>query len=117
MSRVIDAALPEVRHYSYAVGWSADDGEYVATVAEFPSLSWLDTDQDGALAGARRLVAEVVDDMREQGEEVPEPLGERRFSGEFRLRTTPDMHRQLTINARRQGVSLNRYVNSLLAPG
>ena len=31
----------EVSHYTYRVAWSAEDGEFVATVAEFPSLSWL----------------------------------------------------------------------------
>jgi len=112
MSIVLDT--PEVRHYSYAVAWSAEDQEYAATVAEFPSLSWLDADQDAALTGLRGLVAEVVDDLVASGEDVPTPFGERRFSGEFRLRTTPDVHRGLTIAAARQGVSLNRYVNSLL---
>ena len=105
---------PDVRHYSYAVGWSGEDQEYVATVAEFPSLSWLDADQDTALAALRELVADVVADLVDDGEPVPEPFGERRFSGEFRLRTTPDLHRSLTVAAARQGVSLNRYVNSLL---
>jgi predicted HicB family RNase H-like nuclease len=108
-------ATPDVRHYSYALAWSSDDHEYVATVAEFPSLSWLDADQDAALGGIRRLVGEVVDDLVESGEPVPVSFGERRFSGEFRLRTTPDMHRRLTIGAAQQGVSLNRYVNSLLS--
>ena len=32
---------PDVSHYTYRVSWSADDAEYVATCAEFPSLSWL----------------------------------------------------------------------------
>jgi hypothetical protein len=26
----------EVSHYTYRVAWSAEDGEFVATVAEFP---------------------------------------------------------------------------------
>jgi len=30
-----------VTHYTYRVAWSVEDGEHVATVAEFPSLSWL----------------------------------------------------------------------------
>ncbi len=32
---------PEVSHYTYRVTWSAEDGEFLATCAEFPSLSWL----------------------------------------------------------------------------
>ena len=29
-----------VEHYTYRVRWSSEDGEYVGTVAELPSLSW-----------------------------------------------------------------------------
>ncbi len=32
--------MPDATHYTYRVSWSAEDGEHVATVAEFPSLSW-----------------------------------------------------------------------------
>ena len=33
--------MPDATHYTYRVAWSVEDGEHVATVAEFPSLSWL----------------------------------------------------------------------------
>ena len=49
----------------------------------------------------------------EQGAE-PEPLSLRKFSGNFVVRTTPEMHRQLAILSAEAGVSLNRYVNSRL---
>lgn len=62
-------------HYTYRVTWSPDDMEYVATVAEFPSLSWLEEDSpESALKGLQRLVADVVQDMCNTGEPVPEPL-------------------------------------------
>ena len=31
----------DTKHYTYRVSWSREDGEYVATIVEFPSLSWL----------------------------------------------------------------------------
>src|SRR6266481_5844564 len=34
-------SMPDATHYTYRVAWSVEDGEHVATVAEFPSLSWL----------------------------------------------------------------------------
>lgn len=40
----------EASHYTYRVRWSAADGEFVASVAELPSLSWLDEDQVEALS-------------------------------------------------------------------
>jgi hypothetical protein len=45
-----------MRGYSYRVTWSAEDNEYVATVAEFPSLSWLVDTPLEALKGITDLV-------------------------------------------------------------
>ena len=75
-------------HYTYRVTWSPDDQEFVATCAEFPSLSWLEPDDIDALRGIKKLVAEVAEDMRANGEAVPEPLADRKYSGRFVVRTT-----------------------------
>ena len=55
--------MTDVKHYAYRVVWSAEDDEYVATVAEFPSLSWLHADQGKALRGLVELVVQVVADL------------------------------------------------------
>lgn len=102
-------------HYTYRVTWSADDGEYVGLCAEFPSLSWLDESPDAALQGVRRLVSEAVADMEAAGETVPIPLAEKHYSGEFRVRVPPEVHRDLAIQAAEQRVSLNRLVSAKLA--
>lgn len=52
-----------VNHHAYSVQWSAEDNEYVALVAEFPSLSWLDKDPIRALAG----LVELVDGVHKDG--------------------------------------------------
>lgn len=105
----------DVSHYAYRVQWSAEDGEYVATVAEFPSLSWLDADQTKALHGLTGLVAEVVSDLEDSGEVFPEPISERRFSGKFNVRVPESLHRELALTAAEEGVSLNRLVSDRLA--
>lgn len=64
----------EPTQYDYRVRWSADEGEFIATVAEFPLLSWLDVDQVDALRGLVAVVAETVDDLQVSGERVPEPI-------------------------------------------
>jgi len=96
--------------YTYRVSWSEEDGEYVATCAEFPSLSHLASDAGAALAGAQALVADVVAEMQASGERVPEPLASRTYSGHFVTRIPPELHRRLAIEAAEQGVSLNRLV-------
>jgi predicted HicB family RNase H-like nuclease len=75
----------------------------------------LASDQDGALRGIRLLVADVVADMRANDEAVPEPLAERKYSGNFQTRIPSELHRQLAIEAAEVGVSLNRLVSLRLA--
>ncbi|GAB2882783.1 type II toxin-antitoxin system HicB family antitoxin [Paraburkholderia jirisanensis] len=102
-------------HYTYRVTWSPEDSEHVGLCAEFPSLSWLDRSPDAALKGIRALVADTVADMKKNGEAIPDPLAEKRYSGEFRVRIPPEQHRALAIKAAEQGVSLNRLVSMKLA--
>ena len=104
-----------IEHYTYRVTWSAEDGEYVGLCAELPSLSWLARTPEKALSGVRALVASVVKEMIESGEAVPEPLAERSYSGEFRVRIPPALHRKLAMDAHEQQVSLNRLVSAKLA--
>lgn len=62
-----------VDRYICRVEWSEEDDEYLGTCAEFPSLSWLAGTEEEALAGIRRLVLEVLADMKANGEEPPCP--------------------------------------------
>jgi predicted HicB family RNase H-like nuclease len=104
-----------VDHYTYRVTWSPDDGEFIALCAEFPSLSWLAQSPEQALKGIRQTVAEVIADMQSNGEPIPEALAEKHYSGEFRVRIPPDVHRALAIQAAEQGISLNRLASAKLA--
>lgn len=109
--------LDVVQKYTYRVIWSEEDQEYVGLCAEFPSLSWLDRSQAGALRGIVAAVQDVVADMSKTGETIPEPLATRRYSGQFKVRIPPAVHRRLTIEAAESKVSLNRLVSAKLAHG
>ena len=106
-----------IEQYCYRVRWSAEDEEYVGTVAEFPSLSWLDSDQIEAFRGIVELVREVVSDMEQSQESIPEPFSVRSYSGNIRLRMPSEQHRDLSILAAEEGVSLNRLICSLVGRG
>ena len=58
--------MPDATHYTYRVAWSIEDGEHVATVAEFPSLSWLAPTPVEALAGLANVVRDVLAAVRRQ---------------------------------------------------
>jgi predicted HicB family RNase H-like nuclease len=102
-------------HYTYRVTWSPEDGEHIGLCLEFPSLSWLAATPEEALAGVRRVVYEVMADLQASGEAVPAPLAKKRYSGEFRVRIPPELHRQLALMAAEQGISLNRLASAKLA--
>jgi predicted HicB family RNase H-like nuclease len=102
-------------HYTYRVTWSAEDGEFVATCVELPSLSWLAAIPGDALAGVARAAADVVADLYACGEDVPVPLADRSYSGRFNVRVPATLHRQLVTEAADQGISLNRLISDRLA--
>ncbi|WP_018133644.1 type II toxin-antitoxin system HicB family antitoxin [Acaricomes phytoseiuli] len=100
------------QQYTYRVAWHPEDGEFVATVAEFPSLSWLAETSTEAFEGIQVLARDVVKDMEDAGEQVPAPFSLRPYSGRIPIRTTPEVHRRLSIEAAEQNVSLSRYIKS-----
>lgn len=103
-----------IKHYTYRVTWSSEDEQHVGLCVEFPSLSWLADDPQTALDGIITIVAEVVNDLKENKENVPVPLSERTYSGEFRVRIPPEVHRSLVIEASEKGISMNRLANAKL---
>lgn len=104
----------KIDRYTYRVTWSEEDQEYVGLCAELPSLSWLEKSHEKALAGIRKLVNTCIAEMTRDGEETPEPLSTRTFSGKFMVRVPPEVHRMLAIQAAEAGVSLNRLISSKL---
>jgi len=56
-------ATAEECHYD--VKWSEEDQAFVATVKEFPSMSWIEESPDKALAKLRDLVRATLKEMQE----------------------------------------------------
>lgn len=101
--------------YTYRITWSEEDQEYVGLCAEFPSLSWLEKSQEDALAGIRKMVADVVKDMNTNNETPPAPIASKKFSGKFMVRIPPELHRKLALEAQEEGISLNRLASDRLS--
>jgi predicted HicB family RNase H-like nuclease len=105
----------KIDRYTYRVTWSEEDQEYVGLSAEFPSLSWLESDPEQALVGIRKLVKNTVADLAKSKEPIPEPISARNYSGKFMVRIPPETHRLLATQAAESGVSLNRLVASKIS--
>ncbi len=77
-------------------------------------MSWLAKTPEAALKGIQKVVGDVVADMQASNEPIPLALAEKSYSGEFRVRIPPHVHRHLALMAAEQGVSLNRLASAKL---
>lgn len=102
------------RKYTYRVVWSSKRNRHITTCAEFPEMEKESATVTGGISRLRREIQVKVEEMFNSGQEPPEPLGDKEYSGKFVLRITPEMHRELAIEAAESGVSLNYHLASIL---
>lgn len=100
--------------YSYSVEYDQEDNIHIARCAELPSLAAHGDTQEAAFKEIKKVVLMTLKWMSDDKEEIPEPFGLHKFSGEFRVRMPPEKHRKIAIEANLQGVSMNQYIVSKL---
>ena len=98
-----------VNQYTYRAEWSPDFGEYVGLCIEFPSR------YSRAPTAHEAIDDKAVAEMVACGVTLPAPLTDRRYSGNFVVRTSPALHARLAVEAVEQRVSLNQWVVQKLA--
>lgn len=64
-------------NYSFRTIFNEDDNEFVGYCAEFPDLSAPAVNEEEALNGIESLVANALNNMRANGEEIPMPFAKR----------------------------------------
>ena len=101
--------------YELRVAWSEEDDSFVARVTEFPSLAAHGATEAEALEQIRFVLGAVIEELEAEGAAIPLPLGAREYSGRFNVRVPKSLHRDLVMEAERQGVSLNSLVMTKLA--
>ena len=107
--------MKKTERYTYKVTWSPEDNEHVGLCVEFPSLSWLASSAGAALKGIQKVVSVVIKDMKASGEEIPEPLATKSYSGKLVVRIPPECHKRLSMKAAESHISLNRLISDKLA--
>lgn len=96
---------------------SDPDGGYVAEIEELPGcMTQAETLDESlkAIEDARQLWIKTA---YEEGQDIPLPRDMEEYSGKFIVRIPRSLHRNLVRAARRERVSLNQYVISLLVAG
>ena len=107
----------DAHHYTYQVRWDAKSKQYQATVAELPECTAASPSQIEALTTVETEAMRRIAAMHAAGIPAPIPLTERRYSGKILLRIPPELHRELSIAAATQHISLNRLIANWLAGG
>jgi predicted RNase H-like HicB family nuclease len=104
-----------ISKYTYRAEWSEDDGVFIARALEMPSvLAHADTPED-AIKEVKVALVIALDAMIEEGDKVPEPIALHKFKGRFLVRATPELHKEISIQAAEAGVSVNQLVLTKLA--
>ena len=110
-SHVVSPLLPE------------DGGGFMFTMPDIPGVMADGETMDEAIADGRKAFESTVSALLDMGREVPAPTlrGEDfapiAASGRFVSRVPRSIHAQLVMRAKREGVSLNTLVLSLIAEG
>jgi predicted HicB family RNase H-like nuclease len=99
-----------VNRYAYRIEWSPDEEAYVASCIEVPHVKRAAPTGQQALVDIAEAVDQYVADARACGEAAPTLLSERSYSGTFVVRTSPELHGRLALEAAEQRVSMNQWV-------
>jgi antitoxin HicB len=94
---------------------AGDDSPWRAMIEELPGCEVHGSTPADAAARIPAALAEWVATAQADGRQIPEPREARNFSGRLLLRMSRSLHCELAQAAERDQVSLNAYINYLLA--
>ncbi len=101
--------------YSYILK-QEDDGTYFIRVKELVGCMSLGDTKDEAFSMIEDAMREWIQYHLDVGISVPEPEEEiKSYSGKFVVRVTPELHKELAMRSKEQGVSLNHLVTESLS--
>jgi antitoxin HicB len=119
MSTVADDAVRRYLALPYRIAvireGADDERPWRALVEELPGCEVRGATPADATARIPAALAEWVADAQAEGRDVPEPRDARSYSGKLLLRMSKTLHSELAQAAERDQVSLNAYINYVLA--
>ena len=82
---------------------------YVGRIMEFEGCIADGDTKVEALQSLQEAMELWIETKLANGFEVPQPVGEAKATGKFTLRLPKSLHQRLTMEAEREGTSLNQY--------
>ncbi len=93
------------------------DNTYFASIKELPGCMTEGDSLEEAFVMIEDAKIGWISTAIEENHEIPLPeeLNNKQYSGKFGLRIPKELHKSLSVNANKNNVSLNTYVNMLLS--
>ena len=105
--------IKEYLKLDYPFEVAMEDGDYYVSFPDLPGCMADGSTIEKALKNAEKAKRLWMETALAHGKDIPEPAGN--YSGRLVVRMPKSLHRDLTMRARREGVSLNQYIMSKLA--
>ena len=102
--------------YHKVISGDSDDG-FLVQVVELPGCMTAAETEAEALAQLPEAMSLWLETMLLDGNPIPEPDQDPRYSGRLHVRMPKSLHERLVSQAKREGTSLNQWVVTLLAQG
>jgi len=103
------------RRYLKIVEWDDDDRCYIGSAPPLIGQSCHGKTESDVIKQLQAIVEEWVELLLVDGKPLPEGTADRRFSGKFVVRLSPEIHRKVALKAMARGESLNEFVSETLA--
>ena len=93
----------------------SEEGGFVVTFPDLPGCLTVGETIEEAYRNAEDAKREWLLAAMESGIAIPEPDSVESYSGQFKLRIPRSLHRQLVLQSKREGISMNQYCVYLLS--
>ena len=92
-----------------------DEGGYVVSYPDLRGCLSTGETIEAAIANAEDAKREWLIAAMEEGYPIPDPSSDESYSGQFKIRIPKSLHRQLAMQSKKEGISMNQYCLYLLS--
>ena len=93
-----------------------EEGGYTAYYPDLPGCITSSETMEGIIANADDAKMAWLAAALEEGIDITEPSADlSEYSGQFKIRIPKSLHRSLSVNAKKEGISMNQYCLYLLS--
>ncbi|MFH1452928.1 MAG: type II toxin-antitoxin system HicB family antitoxin [Armatimonadota bacterium] len=100
--------------YKINIFYSDEDEGYIANIAELKGCSAFGLSPEESLKEIKIAAKLWLDTAKKNKIPIPKPK-QHKYSGRILIRTTPAIHQKIVEKAEEEHLSLNQYINYLLA--